>query len=353
MIKTEIKKFGPMSIERYWTLCQYHNDYGYYTTHNPIGSSGDFITSPEISQLFGEMIGIWAMDQWVKMGKPSQINLVELGPGHGTLMSDLLHIGRVLPEFLSALHIHMIEISPCLKKIQQNLLLNKTNLCRDVTWHQNLSNLPENGPLIIIGNEFFDSIPIRQYIWQGSAWRERLIDTDGENFHFVCSEQNTGACPEDLLFQRSPKRESSPAEGDILEISALRDSLFDQLVFKLKNQRGSAIFIDYGYTKTTVGDSLQAIHKHEFSNVLDYQGVSDITSHVNFEKLYLKAKNYKLDSTVCFQRDFLISMGIELQAKNIISNAPSEVDNIENALTRLLSVNQMGKLFKVLTVSNY
>ncbi len=364
LIIDEIAAGGPLSIERYWELCQYHPDYGYYMCRDPVGARGGFTTAPEISQLFGEMIGIWAMEQWRAMGAPRHFHLIECGPGHGTLMADLLRIAAVLPDFLAACQLHMIEISPHLKDIQQRTLsqIQQVAQCRSINWHDDITDVPLSAPVIIIGNEFFDAIPMRQYVWKNEHWRERRVDYNGQEFVFTDAESRGDDAP--FPPHIAPLQMGTRmTDGTIMECAPLRDSHFDRILKIMDAQNGAALFIDYGYEKFEFGDSLQAIHKHKYSNIIENQGVSDITSHVNFERMTYQVKDYNFNVSLCNQGEFLISMGIfdrtnQLKraldsSKELRMNVQDNVQDIDIAVKRLVSVDQMGQIFKVISINNF
>lgn len=359
LIIDEIAAGGPLSIERYWELCQYHPDYGYYMCRDPVGARGDFTTAPEISQLFGEMIGIWAMERWQAMGAPRHFHLIECGPGHGTLMADLLRIAAVLPDFLAACQLHMIEISPHLRGIQQQTLsqVKQVAQCRSIDWHDGITDIPLSAPVIIIGNEFFDAIPIRQYIWKNERWRERQVDYNGQEFVLTDAEISAVSMP--LSPAAPPQKGATIADGAIMEWAPIRDKICDQILQILKSHSGSALFIDYGYEKFEFGDSLQAIYKHKYSNILQNQGFSDITSHVNFERIFDQVKDYNFNISLYNQREFLISTGIFDRANQLKRALDSSkklgisVQDIDVAVKRLVSVDQMGQIFKVISINNF
>ncbi|MBL8639122.1 MAG: SAM-dependent methyltransferase [Alphaproteobacteria bacterium] len=359
LIIDEIAAGGPLSIERYWELCQYHPDYGYYMCRDPVGARGDFTTAPEISQLFGEMIGIWAMERWQAMGAPRHFHLIECGPGHGTLMADLLRIAAVLPDFLAACQLHMIEISPHLRDIQRQTLsqVKQAAQCRNITWHADIKDIPLSSPVIIIGNEFFDAIPIRQYIWKDERWRERRVEYNGQEFVLTDAEISAVSMP--LSPAAPPQKGATIADGAIMEWAPIRDKICDQILQILKSHSGSALFIDYGYEKFEFGDSLQAIYKHKYSNILENQGVSDITSHVNFEQMAYQVKDYNFNISLYNQREFLISTGIFDRANqlkralDLSKELGISAQDIDIAVKRLVSVDQMGQIFKVISINNF
>ncbi|HRK97804.1 MAG: SAM-dependent methyltransferase [Alphaproteobacteria bacterium] len=335
IIRAHITLHGPMSIETYWNLCLSHPEHGYYIKKDPLGVAGDFTTSPEISQLFGEMIGIWAVNKWQEMGCPSAINLVECGPGRGTLMADLLRIAAMIPDFDAALQVHLVEMSPFLRQKQREALGEK-----NVIWHNDLSSVPSDDPLLIIGNEFLDALPIRQYVFVDGVWRERVITTIGEELGF-----SIGSKIESADFPAAQ-------QNDIFEASLVRDRVFLTMCQKIKLSKGSILMIDYGHDQVSMGNSFQAVMNHQFSNVLENQGHADLTSHIDFARLKFISEHERLLSSIWSQNSFLIEMGIVQRAAQLRASATlPQQEEIDAALFRLLDIGQMGDLFKVIEVN--
>ncbi len=330
-----IRHHGPMSVETYWTLCLSHPEHGYYIKKDPLGVAGDFTTAPEISQMFGEMIGVWAGEHWKRLGSPSQIHLIECGPGRGTLMADLLRVAVVVPGFDASLHVHLIETSPSLRGKQRETLGN-----RAITWHDELSTLPDDAPLLVIGNEFLDALPIRQFVYENRKWHERLIGlTEDGCFAFVKGGAVGG---EDFPIA---------CQNDIFEYSRTRESVFADLCGRIENQGGASLMIDYGHLISCTGDTFQAVMNHKFVKILEYQGDADLTSHVDFGRLALISKDKKLKTSFWKQKDFLESTGILQRAAQLGQHAtPQQAKEIKDALHRLLDPTQMGELFKVMEV---
>jgi NADH dehydrogenase [ubiquinone] 1 alpha subcomplex assembly factor 7 len=247
IIRAMIVEDGPMSLERYMGLALGHPKHGYYMTRDPFGASGDFITSPEISQMFGELIGIWCAEYWSRMGAPKKLNLVELGPGRGTLMRDALRAGRVVPEFFNAVDVYMVEMSPVLREAQRTTL---ADAGRPVAWRESFAEVPA-GPVIVIANEFFDALPARHYVKSRGGWRERVI----------------GMAPNGkLLFGAGLQFESSlrveAPEGSIIEINAIAQRMTGEIAGRIASEGGAALIIDYGYVATSLGETLQAMRGH-------------------------------------------------------------------------------------------
>lgn len=340
---SHIERHGPITVAEYMSLALNHPVFGYYQTQEPLGAKGDFTTAPEISQLFGELIGIWCLKSWEALGEPGRFCLVELGPGHGTLMSDLLRAAGLRPGFIAAADIHLIDASPFLRRKQLTTLRDVA----DITWHDNLSKLPKH-PLILVANEFFDCLPVRQICRTDRGWRERGVQTDrAGNLDFVFLRVPAGDV------RMLDKFEKSVSTGDIIEISPERYNLMHKLAEMISTQSGCGLFIDYGHTLTGFGDTLQAVQNHSYADVLSQPGKIDITAHVDFEALADAAKEggAKVYGPIP-QSLFLKQMGIENRAQKLMANTkPRQAASVQAGLERLIAHNQMGSLFKVMAIS--
>ena len=306
---------------------------GYYTTRSPIGLDGDFITAPEVSQMFGELIGLWCIVSWRQLGAPTPFNLIELGPGRGTLMNDLLRSALVDPEFCNSAKLHFVEIGSELRESQKFLVGE-----RPIIWHKDVNSLPP-GPNIILANEFFDALPIKQYELTSIGWRERKVDfVDGK----FC-----------LILDAMPiKSARKGVVGDIFERALKREAHMAVISGLLRENGGTALIIDYGYTKSTNGDTLQAVRKQKSESIFSNPGLADLTSHVDFESLMVAASGVKTFGPTT-QRDFLLRLGIETRVNILQQHATSsEALDIEIAFRRLVDKNQMGELFKVLALGS-
>ena len=326
-LRARIKAEGSLSVADYMAACLYHPEWGYYLRKDPLGASGDFVTAPEISQMFGELLGLWASAVWQSMGAPSEVVLAELGPGHGTLMADFLRAAEMVPAFRRALRIHLVEISPALRALQRQKLKDAP-----ITWLDDIRDLP-SGPLLLIANEFFDALPISQYVKKSESWVERHIG------------ENNGK----LAFTTGPSLEiTGPlAEVDaIFEINKPGREIARWLGHRLTSQGGVALIIDYGHAISAVGDTLQAVRHHKPSPVLETPGDADLTAHVDFQAL-ATAASPATATEVITQGAFLRSLGIELRADRLISGTPQKADMIASACRRLIEPSGMGTLFKV------
>jgi len=312
-------------------------DIGYYMTRDPLGRGGDFTTAPEISQMFGEMIGAWLADIWAQHGSPPEFILLEMGPGRGTLMADIVRTCAKVPGFLDAAQIHLIEISPVLKAKQRETLSGL-----DVHWHDDLQSLPNDKPIFFIANEFFDALPFKQYIYKGSKWAERLVDCNDDAFVFT--EQMVMFDPLDGVNLPLPE------EGKVFEISRARQNFMADMARMLKAKSGAGLIIDYGHLKPGYGDTFQALRGHEYSDPFKNLGQSDLTSHVDFWALSAAAVEQDVDILgMGRQGDFLLALGIQLRAHQLLQNASGQsTKDIQKALHRLVHSDEMGSLFKVI-----
>jgi NADH dehydrogenase [ubiquinone] 1 alpha subcomplex assembly factor 7 len=335
---------GPLSIAEYMEQVLAHPEYGYYMRRDPFGVNGDFITAPEISQMFGELLGLWAGVSWMMAGSPSSVNLVELGPGRGTLMADMLHAAPLVEGFAEAIEVHMVETSPALKAIQKQTLKNAA-LSEPPLWHKALADVTE-GSSIIIANEFFDALPIEQYFKAGDYWCPRVIDVkpDGDGLCFVLLPPfDDPALPPGLInVQSDVMVEVCPAALDITEDISRR----------ITEYGGAALFIDYGHSQSAPGETLQALKNHKYHDPLVDPGEVDLTAHVDFAALAQRvfASGARAIGPIT-QGDFLHALGISERAEALLENAsPDQADDISSALQRLTDVEEMGKLFKVMAV---
>lgn len=332
LIAEMIAAEGPMRIDRYMALCLGHPRHGYYITRDPLGEKGDFVTAPEVSQTFGELIGVWAVGVWSAMGQPEAFSLVELGPGRGTLMADVLRtVRKAAPVFAAAASVHMVETSPVLRARQRSAV------GEGARWHDRLEDVPE-GPMILLANEFFDAIPIRQFERREGVWRERVIGlSDGG-----LSPGVGGIVPG-----------SMGKDGDVLEFAPAREEIARHIGQRLASHLGAALVIDYGHLHTAPGDTLQAMRAHRYVPITEAPGEADLTSHVDFEKL---AAAFREAGAVAHhgmtQRDFLLAMGLEQRVAQLALRADDATRaTLQRQMARLADEAQMGNLFKVLCVT--
>lgn len=343
-IRRRIVAGGPMPVSEYMALCLCDPAHGYYTTHGPLGARGDFITAPEVSQMFGELIGLWVAAVWKRMGAPENVRLVELGPGRGTMMKDALRAVQVAPEFRAALVVHLVEVSPVLQA-QQEKALEGTDV--PVFWHAALGDVPK-GPAIIFANEFFDALPVNQAIKSERGWHERRIQIDSSGqLAFTIA-------PEPIPFFQTllPPALRAPRVGAIFEWRA--DTAAMELGRRVADDRGAALVIDYGHTDTGLGETLQAVGQHAYADPLTFPGSLDLTAHVDFHAL---ARAVEAMGAVGFgpieQSQFLRRLGIEQRAATLKAKT-ARVAEIDQALARLVGHNRnaMGELFKVVAFAH-
>jgi SAM-dependent MidA family methyltransferase len=344
IIAEMIVEDGPISLERYMALALGHPTHGYYRSKTPLGAEGDFITAPEISQMFGELIGLWCVALWRMMGEPRRFLLVELGPGRGALMADALRAARVVPAFLAALDLHLVETSGPLRQCQRLAL---ADCGVEPSWHDGAEEAPD-GAAIILANEFFDALPVRHYVHQTGGWRERLVGLDPRG----------GLC-----FGLSPDVEPglaaiAGAAGEVLEIGAAAARLMGQLAARIEAQGGALLAFDYGYGAPARGETLQAVKRHRFADPLRDPGEADLTAHVDF--LGLKRAALAAGASVhgpIPQGEWLARIGIFERAAMLRARADErQRADIDSALNRLAGpgsdrATDMPRLFKALAVT--
>jgi SAM-dependent MidA family methyltransferase len=343
-IKRLIKASGPMPVWRYMELCLTHPQHGYYVSRDPLGREGDFTTSPEVSQMFGELLGLWAASVWKALGSPSLLRLIELGPGRGTMMADALRALRVLPPLYQALSIHLVEINPVLREKQKAALAG----ARSIEWHDNIDEVPE-GPAVILANEYFDVLPIHQVVKRETGWHERTVEIDGNGklgFGFAAE-------PMPRFEVLLPPLVRAAPVGAVFEWRP--DAEIMKIAIRMRNQGGAALIIDYGHIRSDAGDTFQAIARHSFADPLKNPGQADVTAHVDFQALARAAEDVgaRVHGPVP-QGEFLTRLGIETRALSLMAKATHEVsEDISSALKRLIGGGRsgMGSMFKVLAVS--
>lgn len=347
IIKQKISADGPMSVETFMGLALGHPAHGYYMKKDPFGAAGDFTTSPEISQMFGELIGVWIMDLWMRAGAPETLNLVECGPGRGTLMADIMRVSAKLPDLVAAVQIYFVELSPVLKEIQAKALEG-----HDPVWVESIEDVPDDAPLICLGNEFLDALPLRQYQAQNGQWCERQIVV-GEDGALALT---LSAPIEDPIFQMTMPEVGELARPDlIVENAPARDEFVKALGAKIERNGGAALLIDYGHKGEGGGDTFQALYKHDFVSVLEHIGDADLTSHVNFTRMADAARWTGVKtSKIQDQGAFLLSLGIRERCETLLKTASAEQSkDITSSMERLTASERMGSLFKVLAIYNH
>ncbi len=341
ILAQRIRDGGPISVAQFMEAALADPRYGYYMGRDPFGVAGDFTTAPEISQMFGELIGLWCAIQWQAMGSPDRVVLAEIGPGRGTLMADLLRAARTLAPFAAALDVHLIETSPSLRNRQAQTLEAEA-----VRWVERFDQLPD-GPLLLVANELFDALPIRQLEKQRGGWHERMV----------------GLGPDGgLAFVAGPKVVKPPlgAEvraakaGSIAEICEAGRALAGAIGARLAATGGAALIIDYGHDASAAGDTLQAVKAHRYHPVLSDPGESDLTAHVDFQALAAAAaaKGAAVHGPVA-QGAWLLRLGLEERTVMLMRGASTETAaDIAGRARRLIDPAEMGTLFRVLAILN-
>ncbi|HEX8240214.1 MAG TPA: SAM-dependent methyltransferase [Allosphingosinicella sp.] len=321
---------GPIPVSDYMAVANAH----YYGTRDPLGAAGDFTTAPEISQMFGELIGLALADAWDRAGRPAGAIYVELGPGRGTLAADALRAMRAAglgPK------VHFVETSPVLRAAQGERVPN-------AEWHDDLATLPEAGPILAVANEFFDALPVRQLVATGAGWRERLVTLDGDRFVPAAGPPvPAGAIPDHLR---------AAPQGTVIETSPTSLAYARSLARRINMHGGAALIVDYGHDRLCAGETLQAVRLHEYADPWREPGAADLTAHVDFESLGRAAAEAgtRVHGPVA-QGDWLARLGIDARAAALASAAPGRGDEVEAARNRLVSPEQMGRLFRVMGLS--
>lgn len=341
----EIAANGPMPLDVFMQRALTDPTHGYYMQRQPFGTpdkqGGDFITAPEVSQMFGELLGAWVADLWDRMGRPTPFCLAELGPGRGTLMADMLRAASVMPAFGEAVQVHFVEISPHLRAAQKQAVPH-------AFWHDRPTDLPAL-PSLIIANEFFDALPIAQFKYGAAGWHEIMVDAhddalvyrDATAQNAPFSDALAGCLPDNI------------AAGDIVETSAASEAAMTQIATHIAQHGGAALVLDYGHAEKACGDSFQALHQHRHVDPLDAPGLADITAHVNFPLLaHLADKGGLAVAPIVEQGSFLEALGLSLRAQQLMQASPGREKQINEERLRLAAPQHMGQLFKVLGVAH-
>ncbi|GAA0463725.1 SAM-dependent methyltransferase [Parasphingorhabdus litoris] len=331
ILAEKIDREGPVSLSDYMGIA----NAAYYAAKDPIGEDGDFVTAPEISQMFGELVGIWLSDLWLRKGSPAHVHYVELGPGRGTLAADAL---RSMAKFGCKPQIHFVETSPLLKAKQ-------AALHNSAAWHDSIDSLPTDAPLLIVANEFFDALPIEQFVSTEDGWRRHMVARERNKFVAVPGEQTI----------ETPASKSSAGlpTGTILESSPASVQILGELSSRIAKQGGAALIIDYGYDRPGTGSTLQAVKNHMPISPFDSPGTSDLTAHVDFHSLSNIAKTRLLSvHGPAEQGQWLKALGIDQRAKKLAEAAPKQAEDIRAAHHRLTHVDEMGRLFRVMAATS-
>jgi len=340
IIRDTIAERGPISVADYMQLALQHPELGYYRKGDPLGSSGDFTTAPEISQMFGEMIGLWCAETWRQMGKPTSFILLEMGPGRGTLMQDALRATGKIVGFHDALKLSLMEINRTLREAQQERLGSHRPL-----YIEDLSELPPL-PILAVANEFFDALPIRQFEKMLHGWGERFVGVVNGVLAFTLFPLK------DAMLALIPGDLHEAKAGTIVEVSMPSLLIMRDLAAHIVTNGGAGIFVDYGYEVATGKPTLQAVSGHQSVDVLKRPGEVDLTAHVDFAALRRAAMLQQAGGQgPIAQGDFLRAMGIELRAGQLKQrSSPEQAKDIDTALSRLTGASEMGTLFKVMAI---
>lgn len=339
LVAGEIRATGPIPLARYMELALGHPELGYYRRRDARGMQRDFTTAPEISQMFGEIVGLWLAEAWVGLGRPAPVRLVELGPGRGTMMADVLRAMNPVPDLPAALHLHLVETGEALRALQHERLRD-----RDPTWHADLDDVPD-GPMLLVANEFLDALPVHQLVRRRGRWVERRVglDEDGR-LAFV-----TADAPSPLAAGLA-----DAAEGAIAEVGPARAALAAAVARRLAAAPGVALFVDYGaWTDGPTGDTLQAVRAGRHVDPLEAPGEADLTSHVDFRAFAdAAARSGAAVYGPVPQGTFLRALGIEMRAVALLERAaPEQRRDLRAGLFRLTDAAAMGELFKVLALA--
>jgi SAM-dependent MidA family methyltransferase len=329
-----IRRDGPISVADYMTACLHDPDEGYYATRPRLGAEGDFITAPHVSQMFGELLGLWAVAVWDALGRPPRVRLVEMGPGDGTLMSDVWRACQASPAFVAAQETWLVETSEPLRRAQTGRLGEA-----GAHWASALAEIPVDAPIILLANELLDCIPIHQAVYANGGWRERRVGVDAQGV---------------LAFTVGGDSAQNPrggATGDVREWSPALEALGREVAAFVVKAGGAALFIDYGRVSPGPGDTLQALRNHAKEGPLDHPGEADLTAHVDFPAFLTAARDAGAEATpISTQGDFLSGLGIGLRAQRLAAAHPDQAAVIARQVERLIAPEQMGDLFKVAAI---
>lgn len=337
-LKAQIRDTGPLTVAQYMTACLHDPLGGYYATRPAIGADGDFITAPMVSQMFGELVGLWVAEVWAGVGRPKRVIVAEMGPGDGTLISDVLRAGRAEPGFLDAVELWLVDTSPPLRALQEAKL---ADAAVTVRWTDGLEGLPTDAPLILVANELLDCLPAQQFLLTERGWAQRMVGLDADG------ELAFGLLPAGGLERIAPE---API-GSVLEVSPAQAALGAVLGARIGAQGGAALLIDYGRDAPGPGDTLQALIRHAKVSPLERPGEADLTVHADFPAVLAAARAAGAAVTgILGQGDFLRRLGIEARAVALAKSRPDMVETLARQLERLTGEAQMGRLFKACAI---
>jgi NADH dehydrogenase [ubiquinone] 1 alpha subcomplex assembly factor 7 len=345
LLARRIRVAGPLTVADYMAEALGHPQHGYYTRRDPFGLAGDFVTAPEISQMFGELLGAWCAAVWQSMGRPHPVRLVELGPGRGTLMADALRSTRKVEGFHDAVDLHLVETSPVLRERQaETLSLAVPHIA--LAWDDLFEEVPP-GPLLLVANELFDALPIHQFEHRGGRWHERVVALDPAGNSFLFGLRAPGA----VFALATPP--PLPRDGAVVEVCPAGISLAAAVGRRVVRDGGAALIIDYGHDGSAFGDSLQAVRRHGKHDILAEPGTADLAAHVDFGALGRAARDVGAAVFGPISQNLLLErLGIHHRAAALARHAtPQQAEDIRAATERLLHLEQMGTLFKAIAIA--
>ncbi|RAK57989.1 class I SAM-dependent methyltransferase [Phenylobacterium deserti] len=329
-LRAQIAESGPINVAQFMTACLHDPQDGYYATRPALGPDGDFITAPLVSQMFGELIGVWAAGCWELLGRPASFRLVEMGPGDGTLMSDMLRAARHAPGFLEAADVWLVETSAPLRDRQARLLGDQ------VRWANRLEEVPGGAPVVLVANELLDCLPARQFVRTAIGWAEQVVGVDEAGALAF----GLASTPVSTLLPDAP-------QGSVYEQSAAQAALGSEVGARIALDGGVALLIDYGRASPGFGDTLQALKRHEMVDPLETAGEADLTIHADFPAVIAAAGKQGVETAILTQAEFLSRLGIGARAEALVRARPDRTATIGRQLHRLLGADEMGELFKV------
>jgi SAM-dependent MidA family methyltransferase len=329
---------GPISVAQYMTLALHDPQEGYYAAGDPFGKSGDFVTAPDVSQMFGELVGLWLAQAWEEQGRPSRPVLMELGPGRGTMMADMLRALKAAPDLLAEAEIILVEASPHLAQVQRDTL---KDCGARITWRSQFE-APAGRPLFLVANEFFDALPLRQYVKTSRGWCERMVTAQEKDLVFALAPM---PAPRAII----PEDRAGAPEGGVYEAQPAAIALVEAIAAHVQAQGGAALLIDYGYDRIGFGETLQAVRDHQPAEPLAAPGKADISAHVDFPALAAAARRSGAGvHGPLAQGQFLANLGIARRAQTLAARNPGEAPALAAALHRLTAPEGMGSLFKAM-----
>lgn len=336
-LAAHIRTGGPMTIAQYMTACLHDPQDGYYATRPALGAEGDFITAPLVSQMFGELIGAWLVECWERLGRPAPFRLVEMGPGDGTLTSDILRLARLVPDFAAAADLWLVEVSPPLREAQR---LRLEGAAIAPKWTGALADVPAGAPLLLVANELLDCLPVRQYVRTPQGWAERLVGLDAEGRLAFGLTPSPGAGPD------------TAPEGAIFERSLAQEALGLEIGERIARDRGAALLIDYGRDRPEFGDTLQALKRHAKLPALACPGGADLTVHADFPAVLAAARLAGAATHILSQGEFLRRLGLDQRCEALSRSRPDKAAELARQRDRLASPEGMGELFKAAAVAS-